>query len=97
MLKLIFGILKNCRAYGMLNPICEIGNPGRYLSASGKYLAAQHPSTIRSFQDFDCGGGTLLIVSAIRRMILSESLSSWPMLARGVLWRKCVATDLDIE
>lgn len=52
-------------------------NVGRYLAQKGMYLAAQQPRTMRSFHGFRGLGETEAIVWAMRRIIVSASLSSW--------------------
>ena len=71
-----FGTLKKCDAMSVEKPICEIEKPGRYREHSGRNLAAQHPSTMRLLHGLDGAAGTLLIVSPIKRITSSASLSS---------------------
>lgn len=76
MLKEMFGTVKKYDAISVEKPMCEIGKPGRYREHSGRYLAAQHPSTIRFCHGLDGDGGTLRIVSPIKRITSSALLSS---------------------
>lgn len=46
MLKETFGTEKKCAAYNREKPMCDTGKSGRYLEQSGRYFAAQQPSTI---------------------------------------------------
>lgn len=81
MLKETFGTVKKYDAISVEKPICETGKPGRYRAHSGRYFAAQHPRTIRLDQGREGEGGALRIVSPIKRITSSVSLSSCPQLA----------------
>ena len=76
MLNEMFGTVKKYDAIRVEKPICEMGYPGRYRAQSGKYFAAQHPSTMRFCHGRDADGGTLQIVSPTNRMTSSALLSS---------------------
>ena len=76
-LKDTLGTERNLRAYGMEKPMWVMGKVGRYLAQRGRYLTAQQPRTKRCSHGFRGFGGTDRMVSAIRRMTLSASLSSW--------------------
>ena len=53
-----------------------MGKVGRYLAQWGRYLAAQQPRRIRWGQGLEGWGGVEEMVCAMRRMIVSASLSS---------------------
>ena len=76
MLKDTLETVRNLRAYGMEKPMCVMGNVGRYCAQRGRYLTAQQPRTMRRFQGLRGFGATDRMVSAMRRMTLSASLSS---------------------
>ena len=81
MLKETFGTVKKYDAISVEKPMCEMGKPERYREHSGRYLAAQHPRTIRLCHGRDGDGCTLRIVSPIKRITSSASLSSYTVLA----------------
>lgn len=81
MLKETFGTVKKYDAISVEKPIWEIGKPGRYREHSGRYFAAQHPRTMRLCHGRDGKGGTLRIVSPIRRITSSALLSNCLLLA----------------
>jgi len=83
-----FGTAKKYHEYVGENPICEMGKFGRYREQSGRYFAAQIPSTIRDCHDLPGDGVTLLIVLAIRRITSSGSLSSYRTVREGIVFRK---------